>query len=111
MVPDKGPLFVCLSGVLIPQNQACCGEMQITKDTRVRIINPGLKTKSDATEKGAIVLPRKPNLTELTGVMAGGVPRSFYISFGRLGDQKQFMQVVQNNIRQLILASGEPVLV
>jgi hypothetical protein len=84
------------------QNQDCCGELQLNRDTRISSVNAGASTRPDATEGGATVLPDKSFMVELAAASWRGHTRSFYISFERLEDQKQFVLVVQNNIRAII---------
>ncbi len=81
------------------QNQDCCGEFLLTKSSHVRPVSSGEMTRPDATKSGALALPDKPNLTEVSGAMWRGRPRSFYLSFTNPADQRKFIEVVQNNIR------------
>eukprot|EP00047_Mylnosiga_fluctuans_P010587 m.17044 g.17044 ORF g.17044 m.17044 type:complete len:131 (+) comp3203_c0_seq1:113-505(+) len=91
---------------LVRMNEACCGEAQLTKDSRVCAVKPGSTSRPDATEAGAIVLPERPNLVELSQVSWMGRSRTFYIAFDNPADQKQFILVIQNNIKHLIDAAA-----
>lgn len=79
--------------------------MCITKDSTAKPVNGGGTTRGDATSAGAVTLPDRPNLTELTNVVWRGTSRSFYISFDNPADQKQFILTIDNNVK--VLAEGE----
>ena len=84
-----------------PQNQECCGEFILTRDTTIAPLTAGATTKADATSSGTVSLPDRPNLTEVCGAQWNGHPRSFYLSFDNPADQKQFIKVVESNVKQL----------
>ncbi len=93
---------ICLAALIL-QNEACCGELHLTKDSRICTMKPGTPIRPDATEASQpLELPEKQNLVELSGVTWMGRTRTFYIAFDSTSDMKQFILVVQNNIKCII---------
>jgi tetratricopeptide (TPR) repeat protein len=93
------------------------GEFLLTPTATVATVARGAQTRANATNRGPVVLPDKPNMVEVADAECGrggavaAKPRSFYLSFATPTAQQSFVACVRHAIDRLAMeqASAAPI--